>query len=194
MVVGFAIRATRGGGGGYDPLAPTGTAASSGASLAMPSALDVKPSRAQAQQSTAARGARQPGSSITASGRTWRILAVYTYEEDGERWEERRVRDGADEGWLAADQHGSTVLFDRNWPNASFPTQERATMPDGTDARRIEAGTATFDAVGEHDGWANGHVSYASYRADNGTHWAFELDDDGEVDAWSGTTTPVVDA
>lgn len=194
VVVGFVIRATRGGGGGYDPLAPTGTAASSGASLAMPSALDVKPSKAEAQQAAAARGARQPGSNVTAGGRTWRILAVYTYEEDGERWEERRVRAGSEEGWLAADQHGSTVLFDRNWPNATFPTQDSAAMPDGTTARRVEAGTATFDAVGEHDGWANGQVSYASYRSDNGTHWAFELDDEGEVDAWSGTTTPVVDA
>ncbi|MCW2920810.1 MAG: hypothetical protein JWL76_684 [Thermoleophilia bacterium] len=196
VVIGFVVRATRGGGGGYDPLAPTGTAAStsSGASLAMPSALDVKPTKAEAKQAAAASGTRQPGSSITASGRTWRVLAVYTYEEDGERWEERRLRSGSEEAWLSSDDHGSLVLFDTPWPNASFPTQQTATMPDGSVANRIETGVATFDAVGEHDGWANGRVSYATYRSDGGTQWSFELDDDGEVDAWSGTTTTAVDA
>jgi hypothetical protein len=160
----------------------------------MPSALDVKPTKAEAKQAAAASGARQPGSNIAANGRTWRVLAVYTYEEDGERWEERRLRAGSEEAWLSTDEHGAPVLFDRAWPNASFPTQQTATMPDGSVAKRIETGVATFDAVGEHDGWANGQVSYATYRADGGMQWSFELDDEGEVDAWSGTTTTAVDA
>ena len=104
---------------------------------------------------------------VAYDGRDWIVEGTIRLNQDGFRWDEHRLVDGADTEWLSVeDDEGLEVIVWQRTPpsNALEPGPDEITY-EGKNYSLEERGSAAYTAEGSTGTAPSGHMDFADYSA-----------------------------